>query len=124
MGIAPVCQVGNQLELSCSVTGIFLRWEFTIFPENMTYVQTPVTSSGPSGIPPPVRINTTMFTYSRLSGPSSLPLISRLTINPVSRGLNGTVVNCFEGSTSTEPVAKTTIYIVGGEYKCNSEGLY
>ena len=84
----------------------------------MTYVQAPVTPVGPSGIPSPVRINTTVFTYnSRLSGPGSLPLISRLTINPVSRGLNGTVVNCFNGSASTEPVAATTIYIIGREYE-------
>jgi hypothetical protein len=35
-------------------------------------------------------------------------------INPVSSALNGTVVSCFEGSTATELVATTTIYIIGG----------
>ena len=41
--------------------------------------------------------------------------MSRMTITPVSRSLNGTIVSCFEGSSSTESVATTTIYIIGGE---------
>ena len=41
--------------------------------------------------------------------------MSRMTITPISRSLNGTIVSCFEGSSSTESVATTTIYIIGGE---------
>ena len=70
---------------------------------------------GPSGVPPVVTINNSTFTAPRLSGTDSLPLMSRMTINPVSRSLNGTVVNCFEGTSSTESVATSTIYIIGGE---------
>ena len=114
-GVAPVCQEGDQLELICTTTGIFLRWEITIFPENVTHVQTPITSVGSSGIPPSLMISSSTITFSRLSGPNISPLISRITINPVSNGLNGTVVNCFEGSSSTESVATTSIYIIGGE---------
>ena len=44
--------------------------------------------------------------------PNSLPLISRVVVSPVSSGLNGTVVNCFEGSSSTDSVATTTIRII------------
>ena len=62
-------------------------------------------------------INTSTITISRLSDQGSSLLISRMVVSPVSNGLNGTVVKCFEGgSSSTEPVATTTIYIIGGEY--------
>jgi hypothetical protein len=72
-----------------------------------------ITSVGPSGVPPPVMINNTvMFTFSRLSGQNVLPLVSRVTISPVTIGLNGTVMSCFEGSTSTDIVATTTIRII------------
>ena len=67
--VAPVCQVGDQLELTCTTTGIFLRWEVTVFPENMTHVQTPITSVGNSGIPPPLMISSSILNFSRISGP-------------------------------------------------------
>ena len=35
--VAPVCQEGDQLELSCNAIGIDHRWEFTVFPENVTH---------------------------------------------------------------------------------------
>ena len=57
-------------------------------------------------------INNSTLTASRLSGNDSLPLISRMTINPVTSDLNGAVVSCFEGSISTDSVARTTIRII------------
>ena len=117
--VAPVCQAGDELELICiTTTGMFLRWEFTVFPENMTYTATPVTSVGTSGAPTlPLTIGTSVITFSRLSGQDSSPLVSKIVINqtvvnPVSDGLNGTVVNCFEGISSTDSVATTTIRII------------
>ena len=71
-----------------------------------------VSSDGPSGVPPPVTINNAMITFSRLSSQDSSPLVSRLIISPVSSALNGTVVNCIEGFSSTESVATTTIRII------------
>ena len=112
--VAAVCQVGDQLELICNTTAVELSWEFTAISESgsfMTYMPAPVESAGSRGAPPPVTINTTTFTFSRLSSQDSLPLISRITISPVSSGLNGTVVNCFEGFPSTE-LATTTIRII------------
>ena len=110
--VAAICQERDQLELTCTSSDIFLRWEFTVFPENMTHATTPVTSAGSSGVPPPLTISSSMITFSRLSGPNVLPLISRVTVDSVSIGLNGTVVNCFEGSTSIDIVAITTIRII------------
>ena len=107
-GVTPVCQAGNQLQLTCSsLSGIEHRWEFTVFPENATYAPRPITLLGvaASGIPPPLTFSSSMVTFSRLSTQGSLPLISRVVISPVSSELNGTVVNCFEGSISTDSVA-------------------
>ena len=111
--VAPVCQAGDQLELTCTTTtGMFHRWEITVLSENITYTTTPITSTGPSGVPPPLTISTSTITFSRLSGQDSSPLISKIVINPISSGMNGTVVSCFEGSSSTESVATTTIQII------------
>ena len=115
-GVAPVCQAGDQLELTCSATGAFLRWEFTVIRESepaMPFRVMPiVTSNGPSGVPPPVTANSTRFTFSRFSAQDSTPLISMLTINPVSEGLNGVEVKCMDVELPSESVA-TTIRIVG-----------
>ena len=35
-GVAPVCQVGDRLELTCSISGSFLRWIFAIGNEQGT----------------------------------------------------------------------------------------
>ena len=111
--VAPVCQAGDQLELTCTSSGIVHRWEFTVFPENMTHTTSPVTSQGTSGVPTePLTFSSSMVTFFRLSGQNESPLVSRVGVNPVSTGLNGTVVKCFEGLSSTDSVATTTIRII------------
>ena len=65
-----------------------------------------------SGNPQVMTINNSTFTTSRLSGSESLPLLSRMTVNPVNSDLNETVVNCFEGTSSTESAATTSIRII------------
>ena len=111
---APICQAGaDQLELTCNTTSgeaLVHRWEFTVFPENVTHAAgRPVESIGVSGVPPNLRVNTSTITFSRLSGPNVLSLISRATINPVSSIFNGTVVKCIDNMNS---VATTTIQVV------------
>ena len=113
LAVAPVCQAGDELELTCTTSGTVHRWKFSVFPENMTYITVPVQSFGASGVPTtPLTISTSMIVFSRLSGPNILPLISRMVVSPVSSGLNGTVVNCFEGISSTESIATMTIRII------------
>ena len=108
--VAPVCQVGDQLELTCSVTGRLLRWEFTVGLENgapMTFMPA-ITSGGTSGVPLPVMVNSTTFTFSRLS---TQPLTSTMMINLVGEGLNGVQVSCVDIEAS-ESAATTTIFII------------
>ena len=83
-----------------------------MIPQSMTFTGIAVfTSIGPSGEPRQVMISGSTLTASRLSGNDSLPLISRMTVHPVTSGLNGAVVSCFEGSTSINSVSTTTIRI-------------
>ena len=84
-----------------------------MIPQIMTFSRLAVfTSIGPSGEIGPIMINNSTSIFSRLSGDDSLPLISRMIVNSVTSGLNGTVVNCFEGSTSIYSVSTTTIRII------------
>ena len=111
--VAPVCQERDQLELTCNTTGIDHRWEFVVFPENMSHTTTPVTSIGVSGIPQPLMISFSTITFSRLSDQNVQPLISRVIIDPVSSNLNRTVVNCVEGMNSL--VSTTIIQIIDSQ---------
>ena len=111
--MAPVCQERDQLELMCNTSGIDHQWQFTVFPENVSYTRAPVESTGTSGIPMPLLIGTSTITFSRLSDQFDLPLISRVTISSVGRGLNGTVVSCVELDTNL--VATTTIQFIDSQ---------
>ena len=111
--VGPVCQERDQLEVICNTTlGIDHQWKFTVFPENVSHTAAPVSSIGASlsGIPMPLLISSSTITFSRLSDQNVLPLISRVTISSVRRGLNGTVVSCVELDTNL--VATTTIQII------------
>ena len=83
--VAPVCQVGDQLELRCSSTGIIHRWEIIVMMTKTMTTRINVLSYTGSGQSPVVRLNNSIFTAPRLSGLGSLPLMSKMTITPVSR---------------------------------------
>ena len=64
-------------------------------------------------------VNSTSFNVSRVSHQRMLPLVSRLLINPVTIGLNGTKVNCIEIDTTMNmknaevAIVSTTINVKG-----------
>ena len=60
-------------------------------------------------------VNSTLFNVSRISSQDELPLVSRLVINPVNKGLNGTRMSCTERAMNNEntAMASTTINIIG-----------
>ena len=121
-GVALVCQVGDPLELTCSITGEFKRWEFTVVTDSGVS-QTFMPDVTPDGVAPPLTVNSTTFTLSRLSAQDSLPLISRMTINHVSEGLNGVAVSCVDVAASES--AATTIQIVdSGGRKSNKVRIF
>ena len=61
----------------------------------------------------PLTINSTIiFTFSRLSNESDLPLISRVIIDNVSEGLNGVEICCTDARMIDSAI---TIQIIGGK---------
>ena len=103
---------GDQLELTCSITdpgSSLLEWTFTPTTIFMDLYR-PIEPSTPSDqTTTHWMINSTLFTFSRISGQNEWPLVSRLLISPVTTGLNGTVVNCT--AIPIMEIASTTVYV-------------
>ena len=103
-----VCQVGDQVEVTCTTLGMFLQWE--LFKN--TSLTRLVSSAGVTATLQPFMVNSTAGIFSRDTAPGVLPLKSTVMINPVTVGLNGSVVTCVDVETSN--TSSTTIYIAGG----------
>ena len=110
MAVAPVCQVGDPLQLTCNATVATIEWSFTVV--NQHGRDEPVTGFTRAGSLSNqsvlFRVNSTTFTWIRNS---SQPLIVTLSIDSVSAGLNRTVVNCVDPGDSSLSVS-TTIQII------------
>ena len=97
-GNSLVC-VGDMLELICSLSNPdsnLLEWTFTpalIFANS----ERAIDANSPNN-DTPVMINSTLFTFSRISARGHLPLVSKLMINPLTTGLNGIMINCTDVS--------------------------
>ena len=110
-GVTPICQMGDELVLTCTISGQFMRWIFTVTLDDgtlMTFMPA-ITAGGSGSVPIPSMVNSTTFTYSRLS---TQPLISTMTVHPVSQGLNGVDITCSDIQT-TESAATTIQIIIG-----------
>ena len=123
--IAPTCS-GDQLNLTCNVTGSFLQWSFSLIPEGETTARDhmfTLTSLNPTNQIQQLSVNSTMFTFSRSSAANSVPLMSKLTINATSDNLNQTVVTCLdvealESVSTTINIINVDKLIVQGKPQC------
>ena len=109
---ASVCRE-QQLELTCTTTGSFLQWSFSLIPEGETTTRRysfTLTSLNPTNQAQQLRVNSTIFTFVRNSAANSSPLISRLVINGTNDHLNQTVVTCLDVEASESD--STTINII------------
>ena len=103
---------GDQLELTCTITdpgSSLLEWTLTpttIFVDLYRAIE----ASTPNDQTSYIMINSTKFTFSRISAQNESPLVSRLLINPITSGLNGTVVNCMD--VLMMETTSTTVYIL------------
>jgi hypothetical protein len=119
MTVAPVCHVGDPLELTCTASIDFIIWTISRVNEKGMLEKAindePINSEDLLQMLQPVVISLATFTFMRTSAQGELPLISTLSIESVSIGLNGTVVNCTDGRSREEnksiPVS-TTIQII------------
>ena len=108
--VAPVCRVGDPLELTCSSSGSFSRWTIRVGNEQgVTHEEYRwnINSQDVSEQVSMIELNSTTFTFMRTSSQGSLPLVSMLVIDSVNRYLNGTEVHCLDVIIAT--TASTTI---------------
>ena len=113
MTVAPVCNVGDPLQLTCTASVEFISWSFTVVnqqgrDEEVTIF---ITAGAPFNQAMPIVVNSTTFMLLRNSSQNATPLIATLSINSVSIGLNGTVVNCMDPGNSMTS-ASTIIQII------------
>ena len=114
MRVAPVCDVGDQLQLICTASVEFIRWSIMVVnDQGIAEEITANINSGDTSQQMSQRIiNSTTFTFMRSSA-QNRSLVSTLSIDSVSTGLNETLVRCREvGGSMTS--ASTTIHIIGG----------
>ena len=108
-GVAPVCS-GDQLELMCIITGGLLQWRFRVFRANETIpIDFRHTITLTSAEMLQFTVDSLVFNFSRISARDCMPVISTLVISPVSKRLNGTVMNCED--VHGAEVSSTTIFI-------------
>ena len=114
MSVAPVCRVGDPLQLTCRASVESLQWSLMVVNEQGRDedILMFITASAPSPQPPPITVNSTTFTLRRISAQGASPLVSTLSIDSVSIGLNGTVVNCVDPTSSTTPSSESTTILI------------
>ena len=103
--------IGESLEFTCSVTGIFLEWSFPRVgePQALRLHTRAITAEGPAEAQTKqLKDNSTTYQFTRTSAEGS-PVSSRLIISTVSNGHNGTTLTCSDVTTET---ASTTIVII------------
>ena len=106
VSVAPVCRVGDPLQLTCTSSAEFITWSiFRVNEQEMlekAINDEPINSEDELQMPPPTVTELATFTFARISAQEDLPLISTLTIDSVGIGLNGTIVLCTDGRQNRE----------------------
>ena len=118
MTVTPVCHVGDPLQLTCTASVEFISW--SIFRVNeqgileRAIIDEPINSRDVHQLTETTVNDLATFTFMRISARNAVPLVSTLSIDSVSIGLNGTVVNCTDTRNREESLtsASTTIQIV------------
>ena len=116
MTVAPVCRVGDPLQITCTATRDstdFLEWYFVVVNEYGIVMEVMAYSNSrdrTQELQTQRTINSTTFTFMRISARGATPLVSTLSIDSVNIGLNGTVVHCLDARYLAPP-ASTTIYV-------------
>ena len=107
-GIATVCSGSDVVELTCTTSQSPQQWSSSLFGNTFG-----ISRSAPSNQTSREQVNSTTFTFSRISDQYSLPLVSALVISPVTDILNGSVFHCKEITTSNQ--ATITLNVVMNE---------
>ena len=115
MMIAPVCHVGDPLQLACSGSVEYIRWTMRrqdtgkmITDDEIAVI---ISIDEQQKNMEQIVVNSTTFTFMRTSSQGSLPLNTILSIDSIRFALNGVVVRCYDPFNLTVSVS-TTIYII------------
>ena len=119
MSVAPVCRVGDPLQLTCTAMLTrsiqTIRWRiFRVIDDQGTLseITNSVIIDNSDDIQRKIKeVAYVTFTYARISAQGASPLISTLSIDSVSIGLNGTFIRCSDVADPTTS-ASTTIEII------------
>ena len=111
MSVAPVCRVGDPLQLTCTASVQFISWSIMVINNQGTLEEITAFSNSRDMTQQssPIVVNDTLFTFMRISARNDTPLISTLAINSTSIGLNGTVVHCIDASNPGTMTSTSTI---------------
>ena len=114
MMVAPVCHVGDPLQLTCTAPVEFLRWSILRVNEQGTLERitndVKVNSRDDSQMVQ-TRVNSTTITFTRISTQGASPLTSTLSVDSISTDFNGKVVRCINVANPMIS-ASTTIQII------------
>ena len=114
MTVAPVCSVGDPLQLTCTASIEFLRWNILSANEQGTLVDIinrQIINSRDDYWTRSARLDSAIITFMRISAQGASPLITTLSVDTVSIDWNGTVVNCTDVANPMTSVS-TTIQII------------
>ena len=114
MTVAPVCRVGDLLQINCTAPIQSIRWR--IFQVNdqgtlAAVINSVLIDGSDDNQRKEEEVASTSLNFLRISDPGASPLISTLFIDSVSIGLNGTVVRCWDVANPMMS-ASTTIQII------------
>ena len=109
-----VLQSGEQQStLMCSTNHIFLEWNVS----SLGHTETRSISNLDQNVvvSPIIMMDSAKFTFSRVSSPRALPLVSTMMILNVTSNLEGTVISCYStgqnSSSVSSVVLMTTVHI-------------
>ena len=132
MTVAPVCRVGDTLNLTCTASVEFIEWSFSLVNEQRALEKITAFSNSIDASQQVTRrtVNSTTFIFMRTSAQGAAPLISTLSIDSVSIGLNGIVVHCMEVKGSMISASATIHIIVDvsnsklANHRCHNADIY
>ena len=106
-----VCPGEQQTTLTCSANHIFLEWNVSSFMQTETRSISNLDQI--VVVLPIIMMDSAKFTFSRVSSPRALPLVSTVTIMNVTSNSEGTVISCSgqSGSSVSSVVLMTIIHV-------------
>ena len=107
-----VCPGEQPTTLMCSTNHIFLKWSISSLRQTETR-NLSIPYLDQNVVVPSIMMDSATFTFSRVSSPGALPLVSTMTIMNITSNLEGTMISCtgLNSSFVSSVVLMTTIHV-------------